>query len=407
MRIPRKFLFFALLAVITSLLVPACKKKAGMIGDYVWFDENENGIQDPDERGLEGVTVQLFSLDEVPTKVTTTDADGMYNFQGMKSGRYYIAFVLPKDYKFTWQYEGDDSTLDSDADPVTGFTENFEYEAGTIHWDHDAGLKMVLVAEEPTPVPTPTEVSWALPSYYEFIDLPYSIRQAIDAGLLEDAVRDWIYSQSMQEIINPRPATDILKYWGFWTDFDPQNPNPLFSPKILDCDKEEEEETGLICPKDAADLVPGKVWFLVMKLDAPIPMDDETTHYTYSFVVDKDGDPANNFQAQSPFDWDYYQNTDRWYELTWKPDLGAWGINISDIGSSVYNTAESNARALITGDVIVMLIPGEEILTSDGIHVRFTAFGHDGSFSAPNSSGDVSGTDPTEELIKFKTRLTF
>lgn len=405
MRSSRKLLLFTLLAVTLIIVLPACEKKTGMIGDYVWFDKDEDGIQDPDEKGVDGVMVRLFSLDGVPTKVTTTDADGMYNFQGMESGRYYIAFLLPPGYKFTWQQEGDDATVDSDADPVTGFTPNFEYKAGTIHWDYDAGLKMELVAEEPTPEPTPKEVSWAIPSFYEYVDLPFAIRQAIDAGLIDDAVRDYIYSQSIQNIINPRPATDILKFGGFMTEFDPLNPHSLFQPKMIDCDKEEgeqEDETGLICPKGAADLVPGKVWFLVMKLDAPVPMKDETTHYTYSVVVDKDGEPGNNFQAQSPFDWDYYQNTDRWYELTWNPAMGAWGINISDIASGIYNTAESNARALIVGDVIVFMIPGEEIMTTDGIFIRFTAFGDDGTFSVENSSGDVDGADPTEPMKNYK-----
>ncbi|MBK8779834.1 MAG: hypothetical protein IPO25_21430 [Saprospiraceae bacterium] len=31
------------------------------LGDYVWFDQNNNGIQDPGEPGLAGATVKLYA----------------------------------------------------------------------------------------------------------------------------------------------------------------------------------------------------------------------------------------------------------------------------------------------------------------------------------------------------------
>ena len=32
----------------------------GAIGDYVWFDRNLDGIQDPEEAAVEGMTVELW-----------------------------------------------------------------------------------------------------------------------------------------------------------------------------------------------------------------------------------------------------------------------------------------------------------------------------------------------------------
>jgi len=50
------------------------------IGDYVWFDANNDGIQDPAEPALGGVTVTLLDAAGQPVAVTTTDVNGYYNF---------------------------------------------------------------------------------------------------------------------------------------------------------------------------------------------------------------------------------------------------------------------------------------------------------------------------------------
>ena len=50
------------------------------IGDYVWFDANNDGVQDPAEPAIGGVTVTLVDSDGLPIASTTTDANGYYNF---------------------------------------------------------------------------------------------------------------------------------------------------------------------------------------------------------------------------------------------------------------------------------------------------------------------------------------
>ncbi len=68
------------------------------IGDYVWFDNNADGIQDAGERGLSGVTVNLRdagadgvlgTADDV-LKTTTTDSNGLYLFDGLSAGTYQV-----------------------------------------------------------------------------------------------------------------------------------------------------------------------------------------------------------------------------------------------------------------------------------------------------------------------------
>jgi fimbrial isopeptide formation D2 family protein/uncharacterized repeat protein (TIGR01451 family) len=71
----------------------------GSIGDYVWLDRNNDGIQDADEPGLRDVTVNLtwagpdgiIGTADDQTFTTTTDASGGYLFDGLPNGRYAVA----------------------------------------------------------------------------------------------------------------------------------------------------------------------------------------------------------------------------------------------------------------------------------------------------------------------------
>ena len=65
-------------------LYKECKNK---IGDFVWHDSNVNGIQDADEKGIAGVTVELLQGTSV-IATTTTDASGKYEFANLNDGTY-------------------------------------------------------------------------------------------------------------------------------------------------------------------------------------------------------------------------------------------------------------------------------------------------------------------------------
>ncbi|MEM6316161.1 MAG: SdrD B-like domain-containing protein [Bacteroidota bacterium] len=62
------------------LATMGCRSVSPELGNYVWFDANEDGIQDEDEMGLSGISVSLF--DELGDSLTTviTDANGLYYF---------------------------------------------------------------------------------------------------------------------------------------------------------------------------------------------------------------------------------------------------------------------------------------------------------------------------------------
>ncbi|MDF1595163.1 MAG: SdrD B-like domain-containing protein [Acidimicrobiia bacterium] len=90
----------------------------GSIGDFVWFDQNKNGIQDGGEPGVAGIDVYLHEGEVCsgePIAQTTTDADGLYLFDGLFAGTYCIEFQLPYEYAFSPADQGGDGALDSDA----------------------------------------------------------------------------------------------------------------------------------------------------------------------------------------------------------------------------------------------------------------------------------------------------
>ncbi|MCL4205900.1 MAG: DUF4347 domain-containing protein, partial [Pirellulaceae bacterium] len=61
----------------------------GSIGDRIWLDTNGNGVQDPGEAGIAGVTVTL-TLPDNSTLTTVTDADGYYLFDNLLPGTYAV-----------------------------------------------------------------------------------------------------------------------------------------------------------------------------------------------------------------------------------------------------------------------------------------------------------------------------
>ena len=114
--------------------------KTASLGDFVFNDANNNGIQDAGEAGVTGVIVQLISpLNGSVIATTTTDANGGYNFSGLKPGDYQVKFTSPTGYSFSTANVGDDSK-DSDADRTTGLTQTVTLTSGEFNGTVDAGL---------------------------------------------------------------------------------------------------------------------------------------------------------------------------------------------------------------------------------------------------------------------------
>ncbi|MDD2761871.1 MAG: SdrD B-like domain-containing protein, partial [Methylomonas sp.] len=127
---------------IDAGLIPYQAPKASL-GDYVWVDNNTDGIQNEVNTGLNGVTVKLLQNNQViATTTTANDANGKagyYLFDNLVPGDYQVQFVEPEGYAFTQQDQGSDAA-DSDADATTGLTITTTLTSGENDLSWDAGL---------------------------------------------------------------------------------------------------------------------------------------------------------------------------------------------------------------------------------------------------------------------------
>jgi uncharacterized repeat protein (TIGR01451 family) len=109
------------------------------IGDLVWNDLNANGVQDGGEPGIDGVEVTVWNAAAGTIADTTTTAGGgLYAFNDLLPGSYYVVFGTPVGYTPTLSDQGNDGT-DSDAAVSTGRTPNVTLLAGQSNLTLDAG----------------------------------------------------------------------------------------------------------------------------------------------------------------------------------------------------------------------------------------------------------------------------
>ena len=107
------------------------------LGDQVWYDADLDGINDPEEEGVEGVTVNLLDENLNQVESTVTDGGGYYRFDDVVPGFYYVDIVLPADHWFSPVDQGGDDSIDSDADPDSGRTARIALPSSVtdLHWD--------------------------------------------------------------------------------------------------------------------------------------------------------------------------------------------------------------------------------------------------------------------------------
>ncbi|HNN14300.1 MAG TPA: SdrD B-like domain-containing protein [Anaerolineales bacterium] len=121
-----------------------------LLGNRIWLDENQNGVQEDYEKGLGGLCVNLYDSKRQPLQQTTSDSNGYYGFN-VEPGNYIVEFKLPAWLKFTQKNVGVEDK-DSDADPVTG---QAEAEVRSAHLYLDAGLIPSSEATQPVDTSLP------------------------------------------------------------------------------------------------------------------------------------------------------------------------------------------------------------------------------------------------------------
>ncbi|RIL10424.1 hypothetical protein DCC79_08055, partial [bacterium] len=111
---------------------PGQTTTTALIGDRVWVDADNDGIQDAGEPGLEGATVGLYdSTGTVLLASTTTDENGNYAFGGLAAGTYVVKVTPPSGMTQTFDADGTGSAHQSTV-TVT---------AGQVKLDQDFGYR--------------------------------------------------------------------------------------------------------------------------------------------------------------------------------------------------------------------------------------------------------------------------
>ncbi|HEX7308384.1 SdrD B-like domain-containing protein [Lentzea sp.] len=132
-------------------------KPTNRLGDFVWSDDNGNGIQDAGEPGVPNLPVFLQDGNGKPVAQTVTDKSGKYLFDGLEDGEYKVCFNadpitgLVAGRPLTKQGAGDNA-VDSDADPKSGCTRVVKLGAGNrVDLTLDAGLAPKATPPGPQP----------------------------------------------------------------------------------------------------------------------------------------------------------------------------------------------------------------------------------------------------------------
>lgn len=123
------------------------------IGDKVWNDINNNGIQDIGEPGLPSVEVSLYrpgadnlpgTADDIFVASTITDGFGVYQFNDLDLIPYYVKLTVPAGYTVVAAHQGANDYADNDFDPVTLRTPLINFVVWDLHVYHiDAGLRLI------------------------------------------------------------------------------------------------------------------------------------------------------------------------------------------------------------------------------------------------------------------------
>ena len=124
---------------------------AATVGDFVWLDLDNDGLQDVGEPGVSGIEVSIYAQGDTPgvdppIATTTTDANGAYGFT-VEPGDYFLVFDPTQDY--TLANQGGNDAIDSDvpAGVGSGQTANFNLSANENDTTWDAGLVPAMLGD--------------------------------------------------------------------------------------------------------------------------------------------------------------------------------------------------------------------------------------------------------------------
>lgn len=223
----------------------ACKEEEafGSIGDYVWFDKNQDGKQDATELPAPGLKVQLYKLvsgNWTSEVSAVTDKFGKYLFDGLTTGKYKVQFTLPADKKAfftTFKKSGVDAELDSDANTEDNNSSDeisidTSYPEGNVKRDNmtiDAGIY-----EGSTPLPV-TLISFTVSKENETAQLKWSTSMETNSESFD--IEHSLTGKSWKKVGNvPASGESSAEVKYSFMDANPAGGENLYRLKMIDAD---------------------------------------------------------------------------------------------------------------------------------------------------------------------------
>ena len=171
------------------------------LGDFVFYDNNSNGIQDSTETGVPDIMVTLYQSSTAPggtptlVASTTTSTTGFYSFTGLTPGSgYYVVFdttgLMAQGYMLTTPNATTNTALDSDAGPDGTTTQTYSLTADEFNPTVDAGImpkpgvtNILLTVTDPA-VCDPLTNIYSTTATVTLVNVPVGTLTVTDNGIL-------------------------------------------------------------------------------------------------------------------------------------------------------------------------------------------------------------------------------
>lgn len=154
---------------------------------------------------------------------------------------------------------------------------------------------------------------------------------------------------------------------------------------------EETPERRVLCASTAPP--PAGDWIVVSAvMQDVIPLDTPDLYGQFAFVFDGDGDTTNNYEAPAEYPNDFFDGTDRWYQVNIDPTNGPV-LSVMDATNGSVMPSVSNARFVFDGNLMMALIPADEMAACP--MYRTTSFVHHGDYGLNPPHYWAGDTEPT------------
>ena len=398
------------------------------ISGKVFYDINENGVQDDGDKYVSDIPVTLYKVDgEEHTKIaeSTTNKDGKYEFKNLDVGRYYVDLNYDgKQYDLTLRYASDNENIDSDAYKIS---------------DTVARISNKKTPEEPFGIRLTREITklenfdmGLIPRYSFGFDIKKYITKTELYYRGSVAVKNYNnQSKVLLDIRNSQLATAKVYYGisitnnsvtpGYVTELEESIPDGLVFDSSEDLNKDWTLVNGKAYSTSlATELIkPGETKYLQIVLFMPAREDGKTFINTVSIAEMREYKPEgtpteseytneNNYQVGDSVDYaglgwhviDTENMDDGTQDVTLLADSGSIGTKMGHTSSAndIYKWGNSNINSSLNNNSFGLALDygilKDNYICNDASGLQVASYG-----------GSVSGTCQSNDFVTSRVRL--